>query len=269
METLRDLDLVRALSPGRATQMTRADSGDGETGMPTMVIRFSTFDSWYEIDSFWEGRFLERTVRGAFKKTIRENGSNVKVLYDHGMDFQIGNKVLGSIEALREDPDSPVGEVPLFDTSYNRDLLPGLEAGVYGSSFRFRVIKDEWNDEPGRSEHNPDGVPERTIREVRLFEFGPVTFPANPESTAGVRCMTDAYYERLRSRNPKRIDEMLARARAIRTPAESAAAVSTVDDEVAAPATTDEPAARHSGGYTHAQRRVRLYPFLTKEGASS
>lgn len=265
MDTLRDLDLVRALSPGRAMEM-RADDTEDDPGMPMMVVRFSAFDSWYEIESYWEGRFLERTVRGAFKKTINENRSNIKVLYDHGYDMSIGNKILGSIEDLREDPDSAVGDVQMFDTSYNRDLLPGLEAGVYGSSFRFRVIKDEWNDEPGRSDHNPDGIPERTIKEVRLFEFGPVTFPANPESTAGVRCLTDAYYERLRSRNPQHVDEMLARAQAIRTPAVPAAAVSTVDDEAAASVLTDEPAARHSGGFTHAQRRVRLYPFL--KGAS-
>jgi HK97 family phage prohead protease len=191
--------------------------------MPTLVSRFSPFEVWYEIDSFWEGTFLERTIRGAFSKTIREQRANIKVLYDHGHDMQIGNKILGAIDDLREDADSAVGEVPLFDTSYNRDLLPGLEAGVYGSSFRFRVIRDEWNDEPGKSDYNPDGIPERTIKEVRLFEFGPVTFPASPDATAGVRCLTDHYYERARSRNPQRVDDLLARARAIRTPNPDAA----------------------------------------------
>ncbi|MFD9949837.1 HK97 family phage prohead protease [Nonomuraea sp. NPDC059023] len=263
METLRELDIVRAVTPGRAGEIRATEEG----GMPTMVVRFSRFDAWYEIDSYFEGRFLERTVRGAFKKTINENRQNIKVLFDHGYDMQIGNKVLGPIDNLREEDDSPVGDVPLFDTSYNRDLLPGLEAGVYGSSFRFRVIKDEWNDEPGRSESNPDGIPERTIKEVRLFEFGPVTFPANPDSTAGVRCLTDAYYERLRSRDPHRVEELMERARALRTPIVEAAAVGT-SDEGAAP-DADEPATRHSDGLTPAQRRLRLYPFLTMEGASS
>lgn len=263
METLRELDIVRAVTPGRAGEVRATDEG----GMPTMIVRFSRFDAWYEIDSYFEGRFLERTVRGAFKKTINENRQNIKVLFDHGYDMQIGNKILGPIDELREDDDSPVGDVPLFDTSYNRDLLPGLEAGVYGSSFRFRVIKDEWNDDPERSEHNPDGIPERTIKEVRLFEFGPVTFPANPDSTAGVRCLTDAYYERLRSRDPHRVEELMERARALRTPHLEAAAIGT-STEGAAP-DADEPATRHSDGLTHAQRRLRLYPFLTMEGVSS
>jgi hypothetical protein len=174
---------------------------DADGGMPTMEVRFSTFDTWYEIDSFWEGEFLERTQRGAFAETIREDRDSIKTLFNHGFDPQIGDKVLGQISDLREEPDSPVGVVPLFDTSYNRDLLPGLDAGVYGSSFRFRVTGEEWDDEPGTADHNPRGLPERTITKVRLMEFGPVTFPANPDATAGLRCMTDSYYERLRQRD--------------------------------------------------------------------
>ncbi|MFI9817581.1 HK97 family phage prohead protease [Saccharothrix variisporea] len=258
METLRDLDLVRGAPPSGEL---RANSD----GMPTMVVRFSVFDTWYEIDSWFEGRFLERTVRGAFKKTIKENRDQVKVLYDHGLDFHIGNKVLGAIDDLREDRDSPVGEVPLFDTTYNRDLLPGLEAGVYGSSFRFRVIRDEWNDEPGRSAHNPDGIPERTIKEVRLFEFGPVTFPANPDATAGVRSLTDHYYERLRSRDPHRVEELAQRARSLRTPDADAARTGT--SAAGAASLTDAPAPSHPSGLTPSQRRLSLYPFLNQEAS--
>jgi HK97 family phage prohead protease len=236
METLRDLDVVRAVAP-EATEVRAADDGGG---LPVLVSRFSPFGTWYEIDSYFEGRFLERTTKGSFRKTIRENRANIKVLYDHGMDYQIGNKVLGPIDDLREEADTAIGEVPLFDTSYNRDLLPGLEAGVYGSSFRFRVIRDEWNDEPGRSDHNPDGIPERTIKEVRLFEFGPVTFPANPDATAGVRSLTDSYYERVRSRDPQRVEDLLCRARALRTPEAGAALLGTPADGAAT--TTDAPA---------------------------
>ena len=242
METLRDLDLVRAIPAQRQPMELRAT----DAAMPTLTVRFSPFNTWYEIDSFWEGTFLERTLRGAFSKTMKEQRDNVKVLYDHGYDYHIGSKVLCATEDLREDADSAVAEGVLFDTSYNRDLLPGLEAGVYGSSFRFRVIKDEWNDDPGVSDHNPKGVPERSILEVRLFEAGPVTFPANPEATAGVRSLTDSYYERVRSRNPQRYDELLARATILRTPQVEASAESTAGPDGAAPPNTDEPANDHS-----------------------
>lgn len=152
---------------------------------------------------------MERTVRGAFADTIRDDGKSVKVLFDHGHDPAIGNKVLAPISDLREDPDSPVVEGPLLDTTYNRDLLPGLESGVYGSSFRFRVLGDEWNEEPGVSDHNPKGIPERTITKIRLFEAGPVTFPANPDATAGVRSLTDRWYSQIRATDPNAYDSAL------------------------------------------------------------
>jgi HK97 family phage prohead protease len=254
METLPGLEIVRAVSTP-----VRAISVDGI--MPLMEVRFSPFGIWYEIDSFWEGTFLERTQLGAYAKTIKESRDSIKSLYDHGFDPQIGNKVLGTVEDLREDTDSGVGEVRLFDTSYVRDLLPGLEAGVYGSSMRFRVVKEEWNDDPGVSDYNPRGLPERTILEARLFEFGPVTWPANPSATAAVRSATDDFYEHLRSRDPHRVEE-LTRAREARTPAEQTAGLATVRAEEAAP-DTDEPGDAHSGGPTFTQRRERAYPILT------
>lgn len=268
IETLPGLEIVRAIPTSvRAVRAADEDQAAAAAGMPTMEVRFSRFGTWYEISSWWEGEFMERTAKGAFRKTISENRDNIKVLYDHGYDPQIGNKILGAIDDLREESDSPVGVVPLFDTSYNRDLLPGLEAGVYGSSFRFRVIQDSWNQDPGVSEHNPRGLPERTITEVKVFEFGPVTFPANGDSTAGLRSLTDTYYERLRSRDPQRVDELRSRLVSIRTPDPAAAAPAGTAGPRAA-SSSDEPAARHSGGLTHAQRRAHLYPHLMK-GASS
>lgn len=265
METLQG-DVARATST-----IVRAIADEG-SAMPTMELRFSAFDRWYEINSIFEGRFLERTEKGSFAKTIRENRDRMRVLFDHGFDPQIGNKVLGPIKELREDADSPVSLVPLFDTSYNRDLQPGLEAGVYGSSMRMRVIKDEWNDEPGKSSHNPDGIPERTIKEVRLVEFGPVTFPANPDATAGVRSLTDTYYEQLRARDPHAVEEVARSAPNLRTAPSTEPAPGHSVSEAAARTTQSEPADGHSvGNLTLPQvataMRERSHPNL--KGASA
>lgn len=234
METLKDLDLVRAVQQlpvlirATATVVPPDDNANGTATdvMPTMVVDFSVFGTWYEIDSWFEGCFLERTMAGSFKKTINENRKNIKVLFDHGMDYQIGNKVLGPIDKLAEEATGPRAEVPLLATSYNEDLIPGIEAGLYGSSFRFRVIKDQWNDEPGVSDYNPKGIPERTILEVKLMEFGPVTFPANPDSTTGIRCLTDDYYGRIQTRHPEVYSDLVARTKVLRVPE---AATSTTD----------------------------------------
>jgi HK97 family phage prohead protease len=175
-------DLIRAVfQPGLEM---RADS---EGGPRILHGHFATFNSPTEINS-WEGCFIERLAPGAFSKTIRENRDNVKVLYDHGYDPQLGNKPLGPIRLLEEDGVGCRYEVELIDTDYNRNfIIPAAEAGLLGASFRFRVVREEWNEDPGRSGDNPDGIPERTIKEVKLYEFGPVTFPAYAAATAGVR----------------------------------------------------------------------------------
>lgn len=196
------------------------ESADG--GMPTMDGHFSVFDNFYEINSAFEGRFLERIAPGSYKKTFADDasrknaGQKIKVLLEHGHDPQVADKPLGVPRSLGEDDHGAAYSVPLLDTSYVRDLIPALEAGAYGSSFRFRVLQDEWVEEPEKSDSNPDGIPERTIKEVRVMEFGPTMFPANPEASAGLRSTTDEYYEGLRRRSPEQFDEAFRSARETR-----------------------------------------------------
>lgn len=181
----------------------RAD--DPESGS-YMHGHFSVFDTWYEIDTWYEGRFIERTATGSFKKTIRENRDSMVVQFDHGYDINVGDSPLGPIEELHEDDEGPFYGVPLLDTDYNRDrILPLLQGrtldgrtlgSLLGSSFRFRVTRDEWIEPSKATAWNPDKLKERTIREVRLYEFGPVVFPANPAATAAARSLSDHYIAR-------------------------------------------------------------------------
>jgi len=181
-------DLVRAVWPGSEF---RADSPTD--GLGTLTGHFSVFDAWYEVDSLWEGRFIERIAPGSFLDTITEDRASMRVTLNHGTDPVAGDKPLGPITLLEEDATGPAYEVDLIDTSYNRDILPGLRAGLYGSSFRFNVQAEEWDNEPRKTKHNPEGLPERTITKARVFEFGPVTFPANGKAEAGVRSLTDRF----------------------------------------------------------------------------
>lgn len=200
--------LYRGLSVAPQTRAT----GDQSTGS-LMHGHFAVFDQWTEIHSWYEGDFLERLAPGSFTKTIKENLESVRVQFDHGFDTHIGGAPLGPIQELSEDTTGVYYEVPLLDTDYNRDRVLPMLAGstidgrrlgsVLGASFRFRVVKDEWDVEPGRSDRNPDGLPERTIKEVRLFEFGPVVFPAYDGATAQVRSLTDHYLERVREQRSR------------------------------------------------------------------
>lgn len=212
---IKGLPIVRSGLLYRADDLLQDDGTLGE-----MYVRFSPFNTWYEINSMWEGRFLERTVPGSFKKTIndakRSDGLySTKVLFNHGMDMNIGDKMLGVPTRFAETNEDgyhgPQLDVPLFDTSYNRDLAPGIRAGAYGSSFMFEAVREDWNNEPGAGDHNPEGLPERTLSEVRTFEGGPVTWPASPTATAGMRSIagTDQYVELLHTRDARRYDTLV------------------------------------------------------------
>lgn len=180
-------DLFRAVLPGYELRE------DGDDGMPTMVGNFAVFNEWTEINSLFEGRFLERIDPHAFDRTFAEDRDGMRVLFQHGRDPVVGDKPLGPIEVLEPRARGAYYEVPLIDTSYNRDLLPALREGLYGASFRFTVNEENWVKEPERSKTNPNGLPERTILDATVPEFGPVTFPAYAGATAGVRSLTDRF----------------------------------------------------------------------------
>lgn len=229
---------------------------EGDDAGSPMTGHFAVFNQWTEIDSWYEGRFLEALMPGSFKKTLGENLRNVRVQFDHGYDDFVGGAPLGPIDVCVEDDLGVYFEVPLLDTDYNRERLLPLLSGrlmsgetrgsLLGASFRFRIIKEEWNDDPGTSDYNPLGLPERKILEVRLMEFGPVVFPAYPDATAGVgsgeRCvsLTDHYIDRRREQ------------RSAGAPAQPAGTTTG--------ATTTEPTERHS---STDQRGVPLHEALT------
>jgi hypothetical protein len=266
MRSMRGLYVIRGGS-GKPAISTRPARADGEDPAPddgrlgTLVVDFSRFDTWYEIDSFWEGRFLEKINRGAFRSTIKRHGDRVKVLFNHGFDFHIGDKVLGVPEVLEERDESPHLEAGLLDTSYNRDLEPGLRAGAYGSSFMFEVTAEKWSHEPEKSEQNPEGLPERTITAVNLFEAGPVTWPANPDATASLRSGIDWLVSAVAERDQGRYDELVRSFEAFR----AYHGLRRAEDAPAPPVGKPEPEtlaagdpARHVDGVSAAARARRL-----------
>ncbi|MDX3024064.1 HK97 family phage prohead protease [Streptomyces acidiscabies] len=278
MAAIRGLKLIRGAQAAPVLTTTRARR-DNEAGAPAagaavdaagdvMTVEFSRFDTWYEIDSWYEGRFLERTARGAFKRTIKATGAaGVKVLFNHGRDMQIHQKALGVADVLEERDTSPYMEVPLLDTSYNRDLIPGLRAGAYGSSFMFEVVREDWNHDPGVADHNPDGLPERTIKEVRLFEAGPVTWPANPDSTAGLRSVrsgVDWLMESFGDQEHEHREDLVRSFAAFRamhglgTPSDQGPATPSPTTLPVAPAPGPAPARHVDGGLSAAARARRM-----------
>ena len=100
--------------------------------------------------------------RGAFKKTIEERGSKVKIMYDH-------EHLVGSSIELREDDHGLFGKGKLnLKVRKAQEAFEFMKDGTLeGLSFGFRTIKDKF----------VSGV--RNIVEAQLYEYGPVIFPAN------------------------------------------------------------------------------------------
>jgi phage head maturation protease len=204
----------------------RSDEGDdnGEGRGTTLFGHFARFDEWNEIDSWYEGRFLERVAKGAYTKTFKERAGRIRSQFDHGHDSYFGSSPLGVFEVLREEDEGPYYEVALLDTDYNRDRLVPMLGGytidgrslgsVLGASYRFRVISEEWVDPKTATAWNPSRLPERTIKEIMLYEAGPVVFGADEMATAGIRSvsLTDRYIARqiARSGQAARAAEQLA-----------------------------------------------------------
>ena len=144
-----------------------------------------------EIHNAREGHFLELSAR-AFAKSIRESMSRVRVLYSHGQDSAIGTQLLGKLTAMREDADGAHYQVELF-AGVPALLLEGLRSGSYGSSFRAKVIKEDFTARPGRSTFNPQGLPQSVVSELKFIDIGPTSLPpAYPATTAQMRSRPEA-----------------------------------------------------------------------------
>lgn len=187
-------NLVRAtFGTGTATLRAADEGGTGRT----MFGHAAVFNQWTEIDSWYEGNFMERLAPGAFKRTIKDRAGQIRVMYAHGHDPSIGDKPLGAPDVLREDSTGLYYESELFDASYSNDLIPALRAGQLGASFRFTVDDESIVQPKKASDSNPGMLPERTINAVSLFEIGPCPWGAYEAATAGVRSGTDQFLESL------------------------------------------------------------------------
>jgi uncharacterized protein len=172
MEAPRD-DLTRSV----AFELSRAAAeGDGLT----LEGYAAVFDQQTVIDS-WEGKFVEQIARGAFKRTLAARTPVIQ--FDHGRHPLLGSIPLGAPEMLREDKVGLFVRARLHDNWLVEPVRDAIKSGaVDGMSFRFTVVKDSWQDPKTAKD-----LPVRTIQEVKLYELGPVVFPAYEGTTVGVR----------------------------------------------------------------------------------
>ncbi|MGG3737203.1 HK97 family phage prohead protease [Aeribacillus pallidus] len=105
---------------------------------------------------------------GAFTKTIQERGHKVKVLWQHDPWMPIGKAI-----HLEEDNHGLFVKAKISQTEEGKRAMTLIKDGVIDElSIGFSTVKDEWDTEKGV----------RRIKEVKLYEFSPVTFAANDQA---------------------------------------------------------------------------------------
>jgi uncharacterized protein len=106
-------------------------------------------------------------VKGAFSKTIQES-KRVKVLWQHDPWQPIGKPI-----AMSEDSKGLHVKAKISNTTLGKDVVQLMKDGVIDElSIGFNTIKDEWDTQKKS----------RLIKEVKLWEFSPVTFASNDQA---------------------------------------------------------------------------------------
>lgn len=174
--------------------LTRADddSGDGLTFEGYGAV----FNSPTRIDS-WEGTFDEQIAPGAFKRSIKNNIPRLQ--FDHGYHPLIGSIPIGRIGDIYEDTRGLFVSARLSSNWLVEPIRDAIaEGSIDGMSFRFSVVREEWRDNAGKILKSDElmkllwdpadrGPLQRTLKEVKMPEVGPVVWPAYADTTASVR----------------------------------------------------------------------------------
>ena len=139
-----------------------------------LVGHAAVFDS--EFDAGW---MIETIASGAFKKSIKRD--DIRALWNHNADYPLGRNKAGTLK-LKEDEKGLLVDISPPDTQWARDLTISIERGdISQMSFGFEVDAEEWirgeKDQPDR----------RILRQIRLWDVSPVTFPAYQDTDIAVR----------------------------------------------------------------------------------
>ena len=105
-------------------------------------------------------------MKGAYKKTIAENGERVKYLYQHDM-----NQPIGKMTELYEDDKGLVFVAEIAKTQLGNDVVELMKSGV--------ITENSVGIMPIQKNNKGDY---REITEVKLYEISAVTLAANDQA---------------------------------------------------------------------------------------
>lgn len=137
----------------------------------------------YPIDSGNRHQAQTTFVRpGAFTKTLNERRDQIQVLVNHGMDSRWGMSPVATVRDIEQDGHGLRIAAEIIDHPEFDPIVASLKAGAFRAmSIQFETTKESLSDDRT----------ERSLEEVALWEFGPVTFPANAAAVAQLHSIQD------------------------------------------------------------------------------
>jgi HK97 family phage prohead protease len=125
--------------------------------------------------------FFEVVRPGAFAAAIASD--DVRGLFNHDGNFVLG-RTQSKTMTLREDEQGLLYDIVAPDTDLVRDLVlaPMKRGDVTGSSFSFSIETQRWTE-------REDNELREILKVRRLYDVGPVTFPAYPTADSQVRTL--------------------------------------------------------------------------------
>ncbi len=155
------------------TNMEYREDGDDKTLIGVASVTGTYYNmGWYE----------EKIEKGAFEHALVD--SDTRCLKNHSIHHLLGRRSSNTL-IIEEKRDGLHYKCILPDTQVGIDTGKELERGdLKESSFAFTIDESDW-----REEKEGDEVKYYfDIKKIGyLYDVGPVTYPANPEASAGIR----------------------------------------------------------------------------------
>ena len=144
---------------------------------PKIVGYAAKFNKWSED----LGGFREKIHPKAFDEVLDK--ADVRALKNHDPNLILGRTTSGTL-SLKTNKLGLRFEIEPPNTSTGKDTVEEIRRkDITGCSFAFTTARDDWN-------YLEDGKVERTIMKVAdLYDVGPVTYPAYPDTTVAARTL--------------------------------------------------------------------------------
>ena len=191
-ELKSESDYLMALAESRVGEqmerryvVTRIEIREAYRQDPVMEGHAAVFNTWYDL-----GYFKESVAPGAFAKACQED--DVRALWNHDPNHVLARtnptmrKAGNATMTLQEDTTGLLVRINPPDTHTANDLIKSMKRGdVDQMSIGFSVRSHQ-------IDRDADGNIMRTIKDVKLYDVSPVTFPASPTTDIAVRSVADA-----------------------------------------------------------------------------